>query len=285
MRRVLFVIAGIIALYLVVTKWPKPKPDAYDTGLHTEGLAQRLLSQRGPPWKTHTITYGHVHFREHSHAARTRAAMARSVDSARTTALSFLELQDTFPIEVFLVDSRQEMQQLVGRPIGGMVQSGERSAILVASATYHPFLVHELTHLYSHDHWGSPRNGRWISEGLAALSFGDCQGHSIDDLVKGFHDDGRLVSWSKLVDDFDTLDEISANVQAASVIAFLRERGGMAAVRELWMSEGWGTAERTFAMPAAEIEARWRSKVAAHPSAARLDVAQLRDRGCVTRSG
>ena len=281
MRRVLFIIAGAIALYLVITRWPKPKTDAYDTGLHSERFAQDLLSQPGPPWKTHSITYGHLHFREHSHAARTRGAIAQSVDSARSAALRFLEIQDTFPIEVFLVDSRQEMKQLVGRPIGGMVQSGERSAILVYSATYDPFLVHELTHLYTHHHWGSPRNGRWISEALAALSFGDCQGHSVDDLVKGFHDDGRLVPWSRLVSDFDALDELSANLQSASVAAFVRERGGMSALRELWMSEGWDVVEKTFGLPVDEIEAEWRRKVASHPTAARLDVPKLHDRGCV----
>jgi hypothetical protein len=281
MRRVLFIIAGAIALYLVITRWPQPKTDAYDTGLHTERFAQGLLSQPGPPWKTRLITYGHLHFREHSHAARTQAALAESVDSARGAALAFLEMQDTFAIEVFLVDSRQEMAQLVGRPIGGMVQSGERSAILVYSATYHPFLVHELTHLYTHSQWGSPRNGRWISEGLAALSSGECQGHSVADLVKGLHDDGRLVSWSKLVGDFEALDEISANLQAASVVAIVRERGGMSALRDLWMSEGWGAAEKTFGMPVGEIEAEWQRKTAAHSTAARLDVAKLQNRGCV----
>jgi hypothetical protein len=281
-RRLLFVAAGLVALFLIVTKWPRPKPAAEVTTLHAESFAASLFSQPGVQWKTDDIGYGHIHFQQHSYAARTRSAIALATDSARIKALTFLEMQDTFPIEVFFVDTREEMQRLVGRPIGGMVQSGERGALLVYNAGYTPFLVHELTHLYTHYHWGAPRNGRWISEGIAALASGDCQGHTTPALVKGLHEENRLHSWNDLVRQFESVDEIAANLQAASMVEFILERTGLRTIRNLWMSEGWAEAERTLGKDVAEIELEWLQSIRTHPSSARLDVRALRANGCVS---
>lgn len=279
MRRLLFIVAGAFVLYLVYSKWPDPTR-APEPTLHNESLAHQLFTRSNSAWRTRDIAYGHLHFYESSWAARTQREIALATDSARIGSLAFLEVQDTLPIEVFFVDSRQEMQRLVGQPIGGMVQSGERSAILVYNATYTPFLQHEITHLYSHNHWGSPRNGRWISEGLAALANGSCQGHSVADLVKGLHQDGRLIAWEALSRNFDSLDELSANLQAASMVDFIRARGGMPAVRDLWMSEDWAVAEKLFGQHVTAIDSSWQAHIAAHPNAARLNVPVLRDRGC-----
>ena len=284
MRSVLFVAAGLVALYLIITKWPQPKPAPQVAALHSESFARQLFANPKYTWKTHQISHGHIHFIEHSHAARTRTASAVTTEAARTAALEFLQLTDTLPIEVFFVDTREQMRELVGNPIGGMVQSGERTALLMHSETYAAFLNHELTHLYTHYNWGPPRHGRWISEGIAALANGDCQGHSLAALVKGLHEDKKLRTWSELRSQFDSLDEVSANLQAASIVAYVRKRGGIRAVQDLWMANDWSALERTFRAPLAEVEADWLASVTKHPEAARLDIEALRKHGCVAGS-
>ena len=267
--------AGVLVLFLVVRRWPAPRSPSETANLHETSLARHLLG-RGE-WQVFDGHTGHIHFRSNSYAARTLPQISEAADSARTRVLAFLQLRDPAPIEVFFVDSREEMQTLVGRPIGGMVQSGERTAILVYSETYSPFLTHELTHLYTHHHWGAPRAGRWISEGMAALAAGDCQGRSIAALVKGLNDDGKLRPWPQLITTFDSIDEIAGNLQAASMVEFMRQERGLRSVREVWMKEDW--------QPAPQLDSAWLASVRRTPVSARLDVGRLRERGCAAEEG
>ena len=127
--RLFFFAAGLVVLFLVVRRWPDARSRGPTENLHETRLARHLLA-RGE-WLTHSAPTGHLHYRADSYAARTAGSIRQSVDSARKVVLAFLQLRDTGPIEVFFVDSREEMQQLVGRPFGGMVQSGERTALLL----------------------------------------------------------------------------------------------------------------------------------------------------------
>ncbi|HEY0305512.1 MAG TPA: hypothetical protein VGC44_11070, partial [Longimicrobiales bacterium] len=270
--RLLFLAAGVLVLFLVVRRWPDARSRGPTENLHETRLARHLLA-RGE-WQTYNGPTGHIHYRSNSYTTRTLPQISITVDSARKAVLGFLQLRDAEPIEVFFVDSRAEMQQLIGRPLGGIVQSGERTALLVHNETYSPFLVHELTHLYTHHHWGAPRTGRWISEGMAALAGGDCQGHTLAALVKGLHDDQKLRSWPDLVARFDSIDEIAGNLQAASMVEFLWQQRGLRAVRNLWMTEDW--------QPAPELERAWLARVQGAPASARLDLPRLRSEGCVS---
>jgi hypothetical protein len=272
--RLLFFAAGVLVLFLVVQRWPDASKRGPTENLHETRLARHLLT-RGE-WLTHSSPTGHIHYRGDSYAARTTESISRSVDSARTAVLAFLQLRDAEPVEVFFVDSRADMQQLMGRPIGGMVQSGERTALLVYNENYSPFLTHELAHLYTHHHWGTPRSGRWISEGVAALAAGDCQGHALPALVKGLHDDAKLRPWSQLIANFDSIDEIAGNLQAASMVEFLREQRGWRVVRQIWMKPDWE--------PPPDAESAWLARVRNTPVTARLDSARLRTEGCLSLS-
>ncbi len=270
--RLLFFAAGVVVLFLVVRRWPDAGARGPTENLHETRLARHLLA-RGE-WLTHSAPTGHIHYRPDSYAAHTTESISQSVDSARTAVLAFLQLRDAEPIEVFFVDSREEMQQLVDRPIGGMVQSGERTALLVYNQQYSPFLTHELAHLYTHHHWGTPRTGRWISEGVAALAAGDCQGHALPALVKGLHDDGKLRPWRQLIANFDSIDEVAGNLQAAGMVEFLREQRGWRVVRQIWMKPDWE--------PPPDAESAWLARVRNTPVSARLDSARLRTDGCLS---
>jgi len=280
MRSVMLVLAGVVALLLVVLKWPEPQARSQPESLHDTGLARDLLA-RGS-WQSHEMLPGHLHYRALSDAAGVLPQLSDSIVHARQKALVFLETVDTLPIEIFLVSSRQEMEEAVGRPIGGMVRPGERTAVLLYNRSYSPFMAHELTHLFMLYHWGPARNGRWIVEGAAALVSGDCQGHSIAALVKGLQEDGRLQHWPEFVGDFDRLDEVAANLQAASMVEFVWSRSGITAVRDLWASAGWSEVERALGEPVARLEAEWLQRVHAGPPSARLDVARLYRHGCIS---
>jgi hypothetical protein len=283
------IVAALLLVLLSVVVWPyvatKRSGRSHDAargmqGPHTFGFAKRLLDDPGFAWFTHETEYGHLHFAEGSYAASHVTQLEVLVDSGRSAALAFLELKEENPwIEVFVVDTREQTATLTGRPVGGTVQSGERTALLMYNGTYAPFITHELTHLYTHFNWGPPRNGRWISEGIAALVAGDCQGHGINGLAKGLLVDGKVKDWPAFARDFDRLDEVSANVQAASMLDFIRARHGLGVIREMWQNQGWSSLEK-HGVGVTAMDSLWRRRLSAQFVPARLDTAKLRQEGC-----
>lgn len=277
-RRLLIPAAAIVlgVVGMVVWQSSRGKPVTHH---RVGGFAESLLHRNDFDWEVEPFAQGHLHFLPSSHASKTAGQLGAIVDSARRQVLRFIEMNDSVqPIELFFVDTREEMRQLVGRPIGGMVSSGERTAIFVYNAGYNPFLLHELTHLYTHHAWGQPRH-RWITEGLAMLASGSCQGHTVDEIAHGFEKQGKLVFWPEFPNEFDRMDEVRANVQAASMVNYLMSRWGMEIVREVWTAEDWSGIEDTYQTSVIELEARWLQRIRAAKPAI-LDVERLRKEGC-----
>lgn len=252
-----------LALVLCACSAPPSTP-------HGEGLARQLLSREEYDWQTRTEPFGHIHYLKDSHAEKTADSLAEQITEARATVLKFIGESETGPpSELFFVDSRGEMQRLIGRPLGGMVKSGEKVALFVYGPGYAPFLKHELTHLYTHYSWGQPRGGRWISEGIATLVTGPCQGHSVDQLAAGLMQGRQMKSWRELQTEFDVIPEVPANVQAASMTAFILQTRGMDALKYAWDGDS------TFV----GLERDWLDQLGtAQP--AELDINWLIERGC-----
>ena len=266
------ILLGVVGLVVWQTQRNAPDHAASD------GFVEHLLT-RDSSWQTHSFAHGHLHFLPNSHAARTKSELEKKVNSARDSVLRFFAIRDTaLPIELFFVDSRDQMRELVGRPIGGMVQSGARTAIFVYNAGYKPFLVHELTHLYTHYHWGSPR-ARWISEGAAMLASGKCQGHTVDELAHTMERRGAVVEWRRFPDEFDNLNEIPANIQAASMVGFIRRQFSNDGLRDAWMGRDWSSVEELLQMSVSEMEARWTGDLR-KGGFAELDTVKLKAEGC-----
>ena len=233
---------------------------------HGSGWARQILSRNDFDWATAPFAYGHVHALRGSYSAHHVDQFIGPMLSARDSVLRMLQLADTSrDVEIFLVDDRDQMARVVGRPIAGMVQQGERSAIFVFNDHYRPFLHHELTHLYSLADWGIPPTGRWVSEALASLATGSCQGHSIDEIVAGFD----AVPWHELRDNFERLPEMIGYQEGASVLQFIHQRDGIAGVHRVWDGD-----TSYFA-----LEPQWRAHLRS-VKPAQLDTARLKNNGC-----
>jgi len=241
-----------------------------DAPVHASGLAKRLLEHQDLHWQTYPTPHGHLHFRPGSYASRTTAQLSVDVEQARAQVLKFLQERDRGGgFELFFVDTRAQMQHLIGRPMAGMVEAGEKTALFVYNASYTPFLRHELTHLFTLYNWGKPPTGRWISEGLAALVQGNCQGHTIDELSAGLLADGSLRSWADLQSQFDQIPELVGNVEAASLVGFVKQQAGMKGVRDMW------SGDRSYM----RLEPQWRAYLRSLRPA-HFNIEQLREHGC-----
>ena len=242
--------------------------------------ARELLDRPGFAWQTLDGPNARIHTPRGAAVSRDAATLADSAERARQAALAILGESDRVDepkLELFFVDSRDDMQRLVGRPLGGFAQPGELTAAFVAGPGYRPFLRHELTHAYSYVRWGELRGGTWLTEGLAALAQGPCQGHTVDALAAGYLAGGRLPTVRELASDFRRIPELPGYMAAASLADFVRQREGTEGVRDRW--QGRRAENHPLGPNGAEVERAWRAHLQSTVPAA-LDSVRLHASGC-----
>ena len=249
--------------------------------LGTGPTARALIERNEFDWRVLETAHARIHTPRSSRVFTRAPELADSVEHARLAALTTLgepDRGDEPRLEVFLVDTRGEMARIAGRPIGGFAQPGELTAVLVAGPGYNPLLRHELTHAIAAVRWGELRSGAWLTEGLAALAQGECQGHSVDGIAAGYLASGRLPSVELMLKDFRTVPELPGYTGAASFAGYIRQRYGAATLRALWK----GAAPDSIAEDLRTrrvLEREWLSKLRSVPSAA-FDSARLYREGC-----
>src|SRR5688500_12610310 len=89
--------------------------------------ARELLDRRDFAWQTLDAPNARIHTPRGAAVSRDAPELADSAELARQAALAILgesERTDEPKLELFFVDSRDDMQRLVGRPIGGFAQPG-----------------------------------------------------------------------------------------------------------------------------------------------------------------
>ena len=248
----------------------------------TGPIARRLLAVSAFSW--HSFESRHVRVHLSGAIAPSRVAeLADSAEVARQAVLALLgepDISDEPRLELILVETRAEMQRLVGRPVSGGGFPNELTVVMVAGAGYHSFWRHELTHTYAARRWGQRRSGSWLDEGLAARSTGPCQGHSIDAVAAGYVSSGDAPTLEALTGDFYTLPELPAYFTAASFVDFIQRRDGVAALRSLWRGERSDVDGRhPLGSETKVIHTEWRRALTAVPVTV-LDTARLRRAGC-----
>jgi hypothetical protein len=206
----------------------------------TGAIARQLLAARGFTWSSFETAHTRIHLANGMNAARIDV-IADSVENARRITLALVgerDLPDEEPLELFLVETRDDIRHLIGAAVTGTGYPSELTAVLLAGDGYRAFYRHEMTHTYLAHRWGRRRAGSWLDEGLATRATGSCQGHAIDAIAAGYVQSGKAPSLAVLTSAaFDTLPESPAYFTAASLIDFFQHHEGAKAVRALWRGE------------------------------------------------
>ena len=249
----------------------------------TGRLARTLLAQTNFDWRVYETPHARLHAARRSRVFDRAPSLADSVEQARTAALSTLgenDLPGEPKLEVFLLDTRQDMKQITGRTISGFAQPGELTAVFIAGPGYKPLIRHELTHAISFVRWGELRGSQWLSEGLATLTQGNCQGHSTDEIAAGFLAKGNLPSVASMLHDFRSIGELQGYIGAASFADHVRRRFGVSTLRALWQGRAPDSLTNDLAKPnGGNAEREWRAALRGI-AAANLDSVRLYREGC-----
>jgi len=249
--------AGALAFAILVAAWGAAcaRPDA------PSAEAQRILDDARFPWETIESSHARIHYLPGSYAAAHRDTLAARVEGARSAALGLLGIAG-YPatLDVFYVNSRQDMNDIVGTPVTGFAYYQDAAVVLVFNDTWRAFERHEVTHFVTYAAWPEPA-GAAVTEGLATYVDGACGGYPNGMVARTLLDRGDLIPLTALAGDFRSQDDLIAYLEAGSITGFVARRLGPTTLRALW-DRGLAAAPELLGIPAAEFETqfqRWLS--------------------------
>jgi hypothetical protein len=212
-----------------------------------------------------------------THAPALRESAVAAFDSA------FALLEETppdVPFWILYIDSRAEMRQLVGWPAGGWADGVARTAANTVTGDGRTPDRHEVMHVAATVAWGIPAAPwEWINEGLATYAPGECAGAGIHSLASALIEGGSAGPLHRLIHDFRQQDEITAYLQGASVVGYIREVFGIGVLRSIWQ-EGPTVLPVVTGMDLDALERDWRAFVSQFPAASG-PLETVRTRGCL----
>ncbi len=233
-------------------------------------IVRAALANPAFRWQTRETEAFRIHAAEGSHAAARLDTVGRALAEAAAVVRARLGAEEVAGrVEVFVVDSREQMAPLVGLPAGGWPDTRANAAFFVHGPEGASPYRHELGHLVSWRAWGDPA-ALWVSEGVAVYAVGGCAGRGLHEWAASLLAGGLLVPLREL-EPFD-FTRAAPHLEAGSFVQYVAETHGLGAVRALW-SGGLDAAEGATGQSAGALEASWRAHLerVALSSAERLD--------------
>jgi len=144
------------------------------------GLAAAALANPAFTWLHRTTPGFRVSFLADSYPARHQDSLLARLSSAAQHAEALLQVKPlTEPIDLFFIETREQMTQLMGGRATGFAQPSARTVLLVTNQTWRAFERHEIMHVIAGQAWGRPGpNTDWLVEGLAQAADGRCGAYS-----------------------------------------------------------------------------------------------------------
>ncbi len=173
-------------------------------------------------------------------------------------------------LNLFFVGSRDEMRPFTGTRSAGWSVVAEGTAFFVANDSASPALRHEVMHLLSWRHWGTP-GGVWLSEGVATAAVRGCGPWTIAQAAASLYREGELATIADMRRRFATGGTRGAAhyLSAGSVVTFIDETWGRDRLRQLWQSGGLASSQAVLGISTLQLEQRWRAHVVREKPTAR----------------
>jgi hypothetical protein len=246
-----------------------------------QGLAAAALANEDFSWIHRDAPGFRVRFLADSYPARHQDSLSARLPAALEHAHRLLELETSpGPTDLFFVETRPQMEALVGGRATGFAQPSARAVFLMTNPEWRAFERHEIMHVVSGQAWGRALPGNdWLQEGLAQFADGFCAGYQNTDIALALAERHGWIPFADVLTRFRQQGDLRAYLQAASLVKHLHERYGPAALKRLWL-EGVTPETRIEGVLLTDIEARWRRelKPSRIPPAATLAV--IEDKGC-----
>lgn len=184
-------------------------------------------------------------------------------------------------IDVFVIETRAQMETLTGMPITGFAHRDARAVFLVTNREWRSFERHELMHVLAHHVWGpAAAPSAWIEEGLAQFADGRCGTQPVESVAYALSTPAGPIPIETLVARFRELDDLGAYMQAASMVGYLYHQHGRDALRTIWQ-RGLHALASVTGRELSAFTADWWSWLSARATPVeQAKLAEIRDRGC-----
>jgi hypothetical protein len=204
----------------------------------TESLIDRAIANRDFTWQSVAADGVRVYYQPGSFAERHRVMLLRSAKAAMDTGLEFLGgKRDARELRVIYVDSRAQMETLIGRPYTGLAVRDGHGVLLVCNPEWRSFDTHEIAHILTYGRWGDPiEASAWMLEGLPNAVDGLCQTSDMDRIAAYLLAADRWPGLSEFTKNAASLGEIPVAAFGASFLRYLRGKYGTAILEECWRS-------------------------------------------------
>jgi hypothetical protein len=245
-------------------------------------LARKALEDSSFDWKLTESENIRVYYQTASFAEKHRAMLLRSVAQMIDEVLDYLgETAYDETLNVFYVNSRQEMEQIVGSPVTGLANWSANAIFVVCSPEWRSFEEHEFTHNITMGSWGSPHEtSRWMIEGISIASDGWCREYTVDEIAYHYLVNDEFPPLRELLDDVRSLGEIRGGMYAGSVIGYIRNAYGAEALRKLWL-DGFDAFAKSVDIDLNQLEASWREYLKSSVGLnAPVDIETINELGC-----
>lgn len=174
-----------------------------------------------------------------SNAAKNIYQLNELINSAIVRIKDVLNIKKT-PRRFYLLmlDSRKEMEQVVGLNVKGFASVSNDMAFFVYNPGIRPYFKHELFHLFAFNIWGEPSN-RLLDEGGAMLTDDECLQYDdpISTINKFLYEQKMWFDFEELINNFTEKaaeNDMIAYLQAAFIFRFLYEKYEIKNMEELW---------------------------------------------------
>lgn len=223
-----------------------------------------------------------IYFKDSSYTANHLSDIEQELDIAYSKILSVLNIQ-TYNHGVYLlaVDSKEEMQKVMGYKIKGGAAKGHDLVFFVYNQNIRPQFKHEIFHLISFETWGLT-NYRILEEGGATYADNYCFYDNPMYSINAYYlQQKKLFAIDSLVDNFDNLmkkSDVITYIQSAGIFKYLYEKYGVEKIKLLWTG-GFENFKSIYGFSIGQLETDWLNFIKTVPIPKDFDINKLKE-GC-----
>ena len=285
---VLFLIAGLIISCSQSSDYKQTGEEAFITEQDVlfrapSSYVSQFLKSDSLDFNSINHSKFRLYFKEGSYSSNNIPELRKELNVAAKRVFEVLDVtQYPYGTYILLVDSEEEMEELMGYHIKGGAAKAHDLLFIVYSDSIRPQFKHEFFHLASYETWGLT-DYRLLDEGAATYADNECYyPEPMYTITSHFHQKNQLFELEDLVADFDQLaaqNDIIAYIQSAAYFQFLYEAHGVDKMKELW-KRGFDSFESIYSMKLEELDAQLKEHLLSIPIPEDFDEELILSTGC-----
>lgn len=223
-----------------------------------------------------------IYFKDSSYTADHLIDIEQELDIAYSKILSVLNIASyNNGIYLLAVDSKEEMQKVMGYKIKGGAAKGHDLVFFVYNQNIRPQFKHEIFHLISYETWGLT-NYRLLDEGGATYTDNYCFYDNPMYSINAYYlQQKKLFPLDSLVNSFDSQakkSDVIAYIQSAGIFKYLYEKYGVEKMKLLWTG-GFENFDSIYGFSIEQLEMDWLDFIRTVPVPKDFDINKLKE-GC-----